>query len=120
MIENIPIGLYESRFTTGSSVICNPPVLNTDIDVMFYTKDMASFSCYLIDNNWKSSFEDYKLEADGIFKAYRKENYNVLLTQDIDYYDRFEEATILATKLNLLEKHQRIALFEYVVNGELK
>lgn len=118
--RDAPYELYESAFCTGSSVICNPPVTNTDIDIMFFTKDMTKFGSYLMKNDWKM---DGSYGFEGNFISLKKKIndnlYNYLLTSDIDYYDSFQEATVLATKLNLLEKDKRITLFNYVMNGEV-
>jgi len=117
MLVDAPFNLFESAFQTGSSVICNPPVTNTDIDFMFYTRDMAKFEAHLLKQGWKECGE-YDVNTES-WKAYRKDNLNYLLTDDNCYYEKFETATKLATKLNLLDKQQRITLFNFITEGEL-
>ena len=40
----IPSYLYTASFPTGSSYICNPPVLDTDIDQLFLVDDLEKVS----------------------------------------------------------------------------
>ena len=119
MLLDAPYDKYESVFKTGSSVICSPPVTNTDEDYMFYTEDMNKFTAHLLVNDWKPCGEDYEGADTGLFRALRKGKLNYIITDSQSYYDKFYEATKLATKLNLLQKEQRIALFSYIINGEI-
>lgn len=115
-----PAGLYEDFFRTGSSVICNPPVTDTDIDFMIYCKNTKPLINYLVETGWElCGDEEYGNEEDSNFVAYRKDNLNYIITNDTDHYSKFEQATKLATKLNLLDKQQRIDLFHYICEGEV-
>lgn len=105
----IPNYLYLDSFQTGSSYICNPPVTDTDIDVMFLVYDLEETEIDLIRDGWKRcGIADY---AVGNWAAYRKENLNALVTSNRDHYDKFEAATELAKKRNLLKKEDRVKLF---------
>lgn len=121
MYQDVPYALYESAFKTGSSVICNPPVTNTDEDVMFFTEDYSGLVVHLLINGWEAcNSKEYEgQDGDYNWSAYRKGNLNYLITDNQDYYDKFELATNLATKLNLLEKSQRITLFTYIIKGTI-
>ena len=103
---------------TGSRVICDPPVMDTDEDYLI-----------LIPEEDRETIEDL-LEQDGYveggsghtyqnFLSYKNYEHNVpiniLLTCQKDYFDRFSKATALAKALNLKEKSDRITLFEAVV-----
>jgi len=119
MIDSIPDHLYDTYFLTGSSVICNPPVTDTDIDYMFFTNDYENLYTWLFNNGWKTNEFDYETNQEVNWTSFRKDKYNVLITNDINHYDLFETATKLATKLNLLDKSQRITLFSYITQGEI-
>lgn len=121
MLTDAPYTLYETVFRTGSSVICNPPVVDTDEDYMFLTEDVDKFKEHLVKNGWDvCGAEEYPTNEDSYnWVALRKGKLNYLLTSDDEYYDKFREATHLATKLNLLQKEQRVALFHYVIEGEI-
>jgi hypothetical protein len=117
---NIPVELYESMFQTGSTVICNPPVLDTDIDHMIYTETVRKLDGYLRSEGFNyTSKEGSGGGGDKPIYTYRREKLNLIVTDSNDFFTKFKEATILATKLNLREKPQRIALFEYIVDGVL-
>lgn len=121
-IEEILVTLYTECFRTGSSVICSPPVLTTDIDVMMHTKNVVSLYEYLLDNGWEPSKGDYSSDTGPVrcWHSFRKGEYNLLITDDLEYYSKFEEATIVATKLNLLNKTDRIYLFNYITQGDFE
>lgn len=115
-VRDVPYKYYESVFQTGSTIICSPPVTNTDEDWMFYTKDMSNFQWYLMENGFKQGGSKGE---QSYWSSWKKGKLNFLLTDDIDYYDKFETATKVATKLNLKDKSQRVTLFNYVMNGEV-
>lgn len=46
-----------------------------------------------------------------------KGDVNLIVTQDNKFYDRFMAATSVAKRLNLLDKADRIALFQAVLYG---
>lgn len=50
----------------------------------------------------------------GVFRSWKKDDLNLILTCSTEYYDNFYKATKLASRLNLLDKSDRIALFEAV------
>ena len=106
----IPSYLYTASFPTGSSYICNPPVLDTDIDQMFLVDDLKKVSQVLEKLGWKRcGKEEYQTDK---WVAYRKDNLNALLTDNLDHFNKFLQATEEAKKLNLLDKKDRIALFD--------
>lgn len=114
---NIPDNLYFSMFQTGSNYICNPPVLDTDIDTMYYVKDIYEADKALLADGWKPC--DKGEYGVGEWRAYRNGKYNALITANYDYYCKFEAATELAKKRNYLDKEDRIELFSIIV-GKMK
>ena len=44
---NIPQDLWDGIYQTGSSVICNPPVTDTDIDYIIYTNKEYKLDIFL-------------------------------------------------------------------------
>jgi hypothetical protein len=103
---------------TGSHYICNPPVMNTDRDMIFLVDNKTVAGLELLTEGWttdwkvysKTDFVSYKKSVDGTIL-------NVLLTEDKNYYDRFVLATNIAKRLNVLKKDDRIALFDAIVYG---
>lgn len=103
-------------FPTGSSYICNPPVTWTDIDEMFYVYDLVETEQELLKDGWKKcGIAEYAI---GTWAAYRKGINNALVTSNKTHYDKFEAATELAKKRNLLNKEDRIKLFNTVVGAQ--
>lgn len=101
---------------TGSRVICDPPVMDTDEDYLILVTDGNIEIIYdLLEQDeyimGGSQFDESK------FSSWKnKDGINILLTHDKDYFDKFSKATSLAKALNLKEKSDRITLFEAVVS----
>lgn len=109
----LPEHLYTSFFPTGSNYICNPPVTDTDIDFMYLVYSLEECADWLEENEWlRSGDASYAIKG---WVSYRKDKYNLLLTEDQDHYTKFEAATELAKKRNLVKKEDRIALFNLIV-----
>lgn len=106
---HLPNNLFYSYFLTGSFYITDPPTLDTDIDLMYMVYNLETVDKYLIDTGYKKcGVNDYAIKG---WAAYRKGMFNVLVTDNIDYYTRFEAATELAKKRNIKTKEDRRALF---------
>lgn len=113
---NIPAGLYYNSFPTGSNYICDPPVLDTDIDVMYWVKDLYETDKYLLKNGWTlCGNEEYNNTG---WKAYRNGKYNAIVTPVYEHYIKFYAATELAKKMNLLDKEERIELFNIICENK--
>lgn len=112
----IPNHLYLCSFPTGSNYICNPPVTDTDIDEMFYVYSLEETKVELLSDGWKEcGISEYAI---GDWAAFRKGKNNALITQNKQHYDKFEAATELAKKRNLLKKEDRVKLFNLIVGKQ--
>ena len=108
----IPSYLYVASFPTGSSYVCDPPVLDTDIDEMHLVYNLQEVESVLLSEGWsKCSEKEY---TGNDWKAFRKGNLNALVTDNTKYFQLFQKATETAKKLNLRDKKDRIDLFEYL------
>lgn len=116
-----------SHMESGSSIICNPPVTNTDRDVfvlldadhsmMKYGK-LHSIVDLLIDDGWSiSGSMQNGHPSDPKFLSAKKNDANIIFLNSAETYTKICAATLLATKLNLTEKQDRISLFNALVNG---
>ena len=109
---------------TGSRFMCDPPVMDTDIDFVALVVDHDAASEVLTANGWtkcvgeNSDEEDSSYDELGEFSAYRKDNFNLIICDDRAYYVKYCAATLLCTKLNLLDKAERCDLFQTIVKGE--
>ena len=112
----IPNHLYLCSFPTGSNYICNPPVTDTDIDEMFYVYSLEETKEILLNEGWKEGgIGEYAI---GDWAAFRKDKNNALITDNKHHYDKFEAATELAKKRNLLNKEDRVKLFHTIVGKQ--
>ena len=118
----IPSYLYKVSFPTGSNYICNPPVTNTDVDEMFLVDDLQEVNFQLTGLGWKKCGleEETYQDKPSHWAAYRKENMNALLTTNLKYFMDFFKATEEAKHLNLLNKEDRVALFQKILGEEPK
>lgn len=101
----------------GSRVTCNPAPTDTDEDWLVLTPRDAAES--LIDAGFTQdgSPQFYTGNDNGGFRSWRRGGLNIVTTQDAVFFDRFQTATALAKRFNLLVKADRIALFQAVLYG---
>jgi hypothetical protein len=104
---------------TGSNYICNPPVINTDIDYIVLVNDLEKAHTTLI-KYWDYTSLEYEEMAGDNFKCYRTGQYNLIVTQDVQWYLRFSAATEYCKKKNVLKKEERIMYFELIINNKEK
>ena len=95
--------------------------MNTDIDFVIYTEEKYNLHVHLVNTeDFKSTSPDEGYgENYRPITTYRKGNFNLIVTDDSSFFDKFKIATEVAKKLNLKEKEQRVALFQYIVDGIL-
>jgi len=112
---------------TGSSYVCNPPVLDTDYDVVMLAKNKKGRALRKAMDNLGFCMEGSSSKygpgskyspSSGKFNSWRKGRMNIILTQDKSFYQAFVGATLVAKRLNLLSKEDRITLFEAILYGE--
>lgn len=115
-------GQYVSSFPTGSSVICDPPVLDTDRDFCVRVRDLCDAADLLSVAGWCVAYDDpeYKAHENSEieFLTARKGkgvSTNLIIYSDILGYQTFLNATVLAKHLNLTEKTDRVFLFKTVL-----
>jgi len=108
----------------GSRVTCDPPVMDTDEDFLVYINDpvksLAFIDDFIAGNGWRfdgSAIFDYEVGPDENFKSYSKDGVNLIVTRNEMFYKRFMAATSVAKYLNLLNKYDRIGLFQAVLYG---
>lgn len=104
---------------TGSRVICSPPPLDTDEDYIAYVSDDAAARAKLegLGYTLEGLPGFYTGNDNGGFRSYRKGDVNLITTPDYGFYGLFKTATELARRFNLLDKGDRIALFQAVLYG---
>lgn len=114
--------MWDSCDQVGSSVTCDPPVLNTDLDYLVLAVDWQPFLSQALHEGWELS--GYWATHDiasaletGDFVSLRKGALNIILTASVTFRKKFLLATKLAKQFNLLKKSDRITLFQAVLYG---
>ena len=117
------LGIYH----TGSSYICNPPVLDTDKDYLILVEDFNKAYYFLQDhwidcmpsgsNDFAEAYRDEK-QYGTTWNAFRSGEINIMVSADTEWF----LASIMATErcriMNILDKKQRIRIFRYYKYGE--
>ena len=101
-----------ASYPTGSRYICNPPPTNTDKDTVILVNGYYDWQKLLLNEGWEDGETDY--ENVGDFQSYRKGEENYIVTEDEEFYKNFVKATEGARALNLMDKKDRITLFQAV------
>ena len=117
---DIPQDLWDGIYQTGSSVICNPPVTDTDIDYIIHTNKEYKLDTFLKSKGYTKSCageEEYDIEEEG-FSCYRLNNINLIITTNREWYLKWVLATKVARKLNLKVKADRVMLFRAILYGD--
>lgn len=113
--------LFISITPVGSRVTCNPPPTDTDRDflVLVSPEKWGELSELLID--WEHDGSDVSdpeiLDAALAFQSYSLGNDNIIATKCPEFHRRFLAASSVAKRLNLMQKADRVALFQAVLYG---
>lgn len=99
----------------GSRYTCNPPPLDTDEDYLVLVSGDPYAELMQAGFDQDGSPEFYTGNDAGGFRSWRKGNLNVITTESHEFYGKFMKATHLAKRFNLLEKRDRIALFQVIL-----
>lgn len=119
---------YESAQLVGSRKTCTPPPMDTDIDILIFTYDKDGFAAKALaePNPFKTGNEE-TTDGDAIgpsrfesdFVSLKRDDINLIITDDIEFHQRFVAATSIAKRLNLRNKPDRIALFQAILYGRM-
>lgn len=106
----------------GSRVTCNPPPADTDADFLALVFDMQDFRDAVVAMNFGMDGSEVldaetPLDAEDRFSSYSFGEINIIATSSVIFHEKFLAATSVAKRLNLLNKEDRIALFQAVLYG---
>lgn len=104
---------YYKAHITGSSFICDPPVLNTDIDVVVWGTRLSDQE--LLRDGW-----DYGGNyGRGRGVSFKKGVHNIILVDSQVLFYKWVGATYVAKLLNLRDKQDRVDMFEALINNNM-
>ena len=112
---------HRGLFPCGSRITCKPPVLDTDEDwmVLVDITNILNVGAQLLSKGFELGgsvcINADTLESPQQFWSYTRGDLNILITSCPDFYHRFWIATQAATKLNLLDKTDRVTLFQAIL-----
>lgn len=109
----------------GSRVTCDPAPTDTDEDILVLTTAQlwGDLSAILEVDKFEKGGSDCGdqsgyLQANALrFQSFTLGVLNLIITFDPEFYRRFMAATGVAKRLNLLDKTDRIVLFQAVIYG---
>lgn len=102
-------------YPTGSRYICNPAPTDTDNDTVILCNGYYDYASMLINDGWEDCGQQYEMPGD--FMAFRKDEENLIITEDPEFFQTYIRATEGAKVLNLLKKEDRIALFHAIMHA---
>lgn len=109
----------------GSRVTCNPAPTDTDEDHLVEMpdarEDTVSSVVSLLSSagfRWEGDTEHYQTAASE-FMSWRRGDINLIVTASAEFARRHRAATHVCTRLNLMVKDDRIALFQAVLYGDI-
>lgn len=106
----------------GSRVTCDPPVMDTDMDILLeplhefgITEDIIR---EVMDTLVGLGFISESTEYDGTdFMSFRQDEINVIFALKPEFAERHHAATNICKTLNILHKPHRIMVFQGVLYG---
>jgi hypothetical protein len=113
---------YLSITAVGSRVTCNPAPTNTDqdwlvlIDENKWTQFSEDMETYGFELGGSLEFDEKQfLSQEECFSSYTRGEDNIIATSSAAFHKRFLAASSVAKRLNLLDKQDRLALFQAVL-----
>jgi hypothetical protein len=109
---------------TGSSYTVDPPVEDTDVDVLVLVKSLHLADELIEKHGYEQCLTEeaaqYRVETGfgDSWTAVRKGKVNLIIVEDLTLYARYVAATELAKTMNIKDKEERIKLFKLVKWGE--
>lgn len=102
----------------GSRIICNPPTVDTDLDILVLVA-VENFNKFF-NTAVGIGFESPKMEYEslGQFHSMRQGSLNIIICTELDFYAKFLLATKLAKRFNLRAKTDRIMLHHAILYGQ--
>lgn len=104
----------------GSRIVCNPPPTDTDQDwlcLLHKNINQSDFLGVLQGQGWQIG-GSMPLGSD--WTSVRLGEDNLILTKSIIYFDGFMKATAICKEKNLLDKKDRIAVFDKILGKQKK
>lgn len=112
--------VVQDAFAGGSRIICSPPPMDTDLDIVVLVDYAAALidlisRGYLYNNESQVAYTIHTTaDSDDAFVSLRKDDVNLIVVWSRTGFERWRLYTEAATRLNLLNKSDRIALAQVI------
>lgn len=121
-IEKLQLWYGAEVTPCGSRVTCNPAPVDTDTDYLVFvaTDDHLSKLLTYLDKEgwqWEGATEHYQNVCANTFTSFRRGSDNLIVTKNRDFVRLHKIATRICTRLNIMEKPDRIMVFQAVLYG---
>lgn len=121
-IEKLQLWCGAEVTPCGSRVTCNPAPVDTDTDYLVFvaTDDHLSKLFTYLDKEgwqWEGATEHYQNVCANTFASFRRGSDNLIVTKNRDFVRLHKIATRICARLNLMEKPDRIMVFQAVLYG---
>lgn len=117
IIKDIDPNLYNEKYLTGSYVITKKQEYK-DIDFVVLTYNKKKLEEELLLFGFDLCGKEGYPYSD--ITAYRKGPCNIIIVTDLKVFLRWKAATLLATNMKLVEKADRVELFNIILNEPKK
>lgn len=120
MIEKELLVMCKSATLVGSQATCNPPPLpaNSDFDWLLLVENLQMFVAGATSvNGFTLAGSLGEMNGTSQFRSLKKGSLNLIVTECEEFHGRFLAATSVAKRLNILNKQDRVALFQAVLYG---
>lgn len=98
----------------GSRITCNPPPTDTDEDVLLLTDDLSMLIADCIEVGFTRDGDTRMSYPEG-FVSLRNGTMNFIVTDDEEFYKKFMLATHVCKSLNVMDKSNRIVVFQAIL-----
>ena len=120
------IAAVPQTVAVGSRVTCNPPPQGTDADYLVnYLPEQANALWSAVrEDGWEFGGSEIADDVNTTpesdrFYSHRLGDVNLIITQSQSFAHRFLAASSIAKRLNLMNKSDRIAMFQAVLYGRI-
>lgn len=118
----LAIDTYCRPVQVGSRITCDPPPTDTDEDwLVWIERPIQEVNIRLVEQGFElggsvvcKTDKDWKQNT---FFSYVKGDLNLIVTGNRLFFDKFLEATKFAKQLNVVEKKDRVKLFQCLLYG---
>lgn len=108
----------------GSRITCSPAPTHTDEDFLVLTRRFRRLCRELTSAGYdRAGYPDWQVpplpwfSPNLRFTSFRKGEVNLIVTDSAEFFRRFMAASGIAKRLNLLDKRDRVAVFQAVLYG---